>query len=393
MESSKKHPKKKRHNKKVENKEVTKEKKDDIIIENLFKLHNFKLESILGKGGFGNVYSIYIKENNFAIKVVKINKKINNNEEEQKNLSNTIKLIETEFSYAKMLRSKYCIRTLSIYKDENEKLFENLIIYSAVMDKANYSDLKYFIYYFYKGNLLHLNNNHNFPFSKTINEMIIRFYAYQIIQSIDFLFSHNLCHCDYKPENFLICYGFILKISDFSLLKTIEKDKNIKLTSSTWNIRPLEYFTESKEVSSEDAIKIDIYGFGLILYYMIFHEHLLNSHDKEILTKNEMSREEKYKYLKNQLNNQREKIKYSNIDNGLKELILATTELYPSNRPNVKELLENNWINEDMDILEQIYNINDYEEIKLFIEFQKFKKKDNIIKRKRTKNKFTLEKK
>ena len=287
-----------------------------------------------------------------------------------------------------MLRSKYCIRTLSIYKDENDKLFKNLIIYSAVMDIASYSDLKYFIYYFYKGNLLHLNNNNNFTFKQNINIMIIKFFAYQIIQSLNFLESHNFCHCDIKPENFLICYGFNLKLSDFSLLKCIEKNKNVQLTSSTWNIRPLEYFIENKEVSSEDAIKIDIYGFGLILYYMIFYEHFLNNEDKEILLKNELSNEEKYNYLKNQIINKREKIKNSNIEKGLKDIIISTTELFPSNRPKVRDLLENKWINEDMDILEQIYDINENEEIKLFIEFQKYKKTDinNIKKRKRKKN-------
>ena len=386
MDSTRKYKKKNKHNKKGEDK--GKEKNEDKIVENLLKIHNFKYDSILGKGGFGNVFSIYVNDNNFAFKVVKLNKNVKDNEDKT-HLSNTIKLIETEFSYAKMLRSKYCIRTLSIYKDENDKLFKNLIIYSAVMDKASYSDLKYFVYYFYKGNLLHLNNNHNFPFNKNINIMIIRFFAYQMIQSLDFLFSHNLCHCDFKSENFLICYGFNLKISDFSLIKIIEKNKNVKLTSSTWNIRPLEYFTENKEVSSEDAIKIDIYGFGLILYYMIFHEHLLNNNDdKDILTKKELSRENKYKHLQDQIIKKRQKIKDSNIEKGLKDLILSSIELFPSKRPNVKDLLENNWVNEDMDILKQIYNINDYEEIKLFIEFQKFKKNDNIKKRKRRKNNF-----
>ena len=384
MDSEIKENKKKKSYKIIEKSQIKKEINKDKIIENLFQIHKFKFDSNLGKGGYGNVYSIYAKENNFAYKVVKINKKVN----ETIDISNSINSIEKEFCYAKMLRSKYCIRTLSIYKDENDKLFKNLIIYSAVMDIASYSDLKYFIYYFYKGNLLHLNNNNNFTFKQNINIMIIKFFAYQIIQSLNFLESHNFCHCDIKPENFLICYGFNLKLSDFSLLKCIEKNKNVQLTSSTWNIRPLEYFTETKEVSSEDAIKIDIYGFGLILYYMIFYEHFLNNEDKEILLKNELSNEEKYNYLKNQIINKREKIKNSNIEKGLKDIIISTTELFPSNRPKVRDLLENKWINEDMDILEQIYDINENEEIKLFIEFQKYKKTDinNIKKRKRKKN-------
>ena len=133
------------------NKEKSNE--EDIILNYLLNKHNFTYVSVLGKGGFGSVYSINVNENNFAYKIVRLHKKKGKIEEFNK----AIKSIEKEFNYAKLLRGKYCIRTLSIFKDESEE-FPNTIAYSAVMENALYSDLKYFIYYFYKGNLLHLNN-------------------------------------------------------------------------------------------------------------------------------------------------------------------------------------------------------------------------------------------
>ncbi len=359
-------------------------KTKDNVLDYLLNLHKFEYISELGKGGFGSVYGIKVNGSIFAYKIVKVKKDLNSKE-----LSETIKSIEKEFSYAKILRGKYCIRTLSIFKDEDNKN-PKIIAYSAVMEKALYSDLKYFIYYFYKGNLLHLNNYKKY-FQKIshLNMMTIRFFAYQMIQSLDFLENHNLCHCDFKPENFLITLGFIVKISDFSLLKVVEKNKNVKLTSSTWNIKAPEYFTEKKEVKAEDAIKVDVYGFGLILYYMLTNQHLLSSEDKEILSNRDKNKNERYNYLKNKLDakiKDIKKIEYA--DEGLKDLIIKTIQPDVSERPNVEDLLENDWVNENMEELNQVYNINDHEEIKLFIEFQKTSNKSLMNKRKRKKNIF-----
>ena len=372
------------------NKEKSNE--EDIILNYLLNKHNFTYVSVLGKGGFGSVYSINVNENNFAYKIVRLHKKKGKIEEFNK----AIKSIEKEFNYAKLLRGKYCIRTLSIFKDESEE-FPNTIAYSAVMENALYSDLKYFIYYFYKGNLLHLNNYKKyFKYISHLNMTTIRFFAYQIIQSLDFLENHNLCHCDFKPENFLISLGFILKISDFSLLKVVEKNKKVKLTSSTWNIKAPEYYTSTKEIKSEDAIKVDIYGFGLILYYMLTYKHLLDPEDKEKLSNKEISSEEKFEYLNKKLLDKSEEIKnFENVDQGLKNLIIECINPEISKRPNVENLLENDWVNENIDEINQVYDINDHEEIKLFIEFQKTSNKNNnkFKNRKRKKNLFFKKKK
>jgi hypothetical protein len=45
-----------------------------------------------------------------------------------------------------------------------------------------------------------------------------------------------------------------------------------------------------------------------------------------------------------------------------------------SNRASIEELLNNKWVNKNIELMQKIKNINDNEEIKLFIEFQKYKK-------------------
>ena len=120
----------------------------DSKIKLLAEKHQFELKDIIGKGSFGTVYEIYVKGNSFAWKVIKVSKKAN-----KQDLQDTIKLIEDELVWSKNFKSLYCIKTYSIFKDElNDK-----IIYSSVMEKAIFSDLKYWFFYFYNGNLLHIN--------------------------------------------------------------------------------------------------------------------------------------------------------------------------------------------------------------------------------------------
>ena len=343
----------------------------------LLEKHKFKYDSILGKGGFGSVYSVYVGNSIYALKVVNIYK----NNKKKEILNKIIKAIENEFTITKVLRSKYCIRTIGIYRDEN-KLTDTLI-YSLIMEKISYCDLKYFIYYLNYGNCFNINNNDKYLQNKFFNNnlFILKFFSKQIIQSIDFLYNHNLVHCDIKPENFLIDNGFILKISDFSVLKKIEKHKKIKLNSTTWNIKGPEYYTSLKEVDPNNGYKIDIFGFGLLLYYFLFQEHVLNDdNDKIFLNDKNNDIKEKNNYLYHKINETINKIRYDRlhyIDNELKELIISMIHPDINERLNIRDLINNKWINEDNNIINQIYNINEGEEMKILFEMKKYKKNTN----------------
>ena len=349
----------------------------DQNLEFLLEKHNFKYDSILGKGGFGSVYSVYVGNSICALKVVNIYK----NNKKKEILNKIIKAIENEFTITKVLRSKYCIRTIGIYRDEN-KLTDTLI-YSLIMEKISYCDLKYFIYYLNYGNCFNINNNDKYFQNKLFNNnlFILKFFSKQIIQSIDFLYNHNLVHCDIKPENFLIDNGFILKISDFSVLKKIEKHKKIKLNSSTWNIKGPEYYTSLKEVDPKNGYKIDIFGFGLLLYYFLFQEHVLNDdNDKIFLNDKNNDIKEKNNYLYHKINETINKIRYDRlhyIDNELKELIISMIHPDINERLNIRDLINNKWINDDNNIINQIYNINEGEEMKILFEMKKYKKNTN----------------
>ena len=96
-----------------------------------------------------------------------------------------------------------------------------------------------------------------------------------------------------------------------------------------------------------------------------------------------MKKKKKKKYLITKINEKKQNIiknkEYYFIDDGLRELIIRSIEPDIDNRITVKELLENQWLNQNLDIVQQIYDINDNEEIKLKNKKKKKKKKKKKI--------------
>ena len=335
---------------------------DDPDIIFLSGKHEFKLKSILGKGGFGNVFEINVNGNWYAWKIIKVSKNVDN-----KKLQETIKRIEDELVWSKNLKSQYCIKTYSIFKDEiNDK-----IIYSSVMEKAIFSDLKYWFFYYYNGNLLHINNSNNLR----INLIMIHFFLYQIIQILFFLKEQCTVHCDIKSENLLIGNNFQLKISDFSVLKLNEKNKIFQLTNSTFSIKGPEYYNENKEIDIDNSYKVDIYGAGLIIFHLIYKIQLIS--DKKFFFDKTNSKEKKKNYIIKKINEAITTIKndkYLKDEVDFKDLLISMIQSNISDRASIEYLLNNKWVNKNIEIMEKIKNINDNEEIKLFVEYQKYKR-------------------
>jgi serine/threonine protein kinase len=352
----------------------------EVRLNQILKKYNYKKKEELGKGGFGNVYLISAKGNEFALKVVEVESK------KEKLIHN----VEIEFSIAKELNSKYCIKTYIIKKD----IIDKINIYSLVMENAYYKDLNHFMYYIHQNLCFHLNNSVNaYPQICNINFMTIKFFAQQFIKVLDFLYNHNIIHCDIKAENILLGILFTIKISDFSLIKKKEKNKNIILNSSTWNIKGPEYYTCNKEVKNKNSSKIDIFGFGLILYYMIFKKHVLNDKDK---LDNILEIDKKREFVIQQINDSIQNIKNADnelIDDELKKLIISMIEPDIDKRVNLYDLCKNKWIHKDTDIMKKIEYVNADEEIKKFKEFQKLKNENNYEKLpKRKRKKFVFNK-
>ena len=352
----------------------------DEIYNQIIKMHGLTANRIIGKGGYGIVYSVKNEKTELAMKFIPL---INNKNHPK--FQKTIHSIEQEFSWAKNIRSNCCIKTLSIYKD----VIKKYIVYSMLMEKSQFNDLKYFIFYFYHGNMLKLNNNISyFPRLKYMNLLTIKFFTHQILQSLVFFKEHYLIHCDIKAENLLLCNRFILKLCDFSLMKLIINNSDLLLTNSTWNIKGIEYYNKHKIVNNKDVYKVDIFCAGLVIYLLMYNKHIISKDCKIILQNEEIDYETKIHLIKEKIQIAQNEISNDDLikDNDFKQLIISMIEPNISDRSNIENLLMNKSMNNDNEIIKKIYYINECEEIKLFVEFQKVK--INTIKKKRSKFKY-----
>lgn len=92
----------------------------------------------------------------------------------------------------------------------------------------------------------------------------LRFYAKNIIDSLENLNRNYLVNFEIKPENFLITINLIIKISDFSL---VANDNDIiKITIDSSYLTP-EYYYNREKVSNDAQKNKTILTYVLLSFF------------------------------------------------------------------------------------------------------------------------------
>ena len=347
------------------------------MIMHLITKKGFKNIELIQSGGFGHIYSGHSNDKNYAIKVQISNNNPNKDQQIKQECENSLKI-----------KGANIIHSLATYKDKIQS--KNINIYSIVMELALYNDLHFLLKYILKGNLLKLiNYTQNFPWLFFLSPLTVTLFISHIIKGLQILYEYNFVHTDIKLENLLVDFQFIVKICDFGIIAKAKN--NFQLTKSTWcNEGPEYYRNIGNNIIANfiDCFKIDYYPIGLILYYMFFRKKFITKDLRETMYKNKDYNyyiqiiKEAIKEIKNyQLNYENELInnfingkKNNNvkfIQKGLGELAISLLNINISERPNIFELSENETIINYTKIFKSIFYINQFLEIKLFIEFQK----------------------
>ena len=377
-------------------------------IKEIFRKKGFIYKDKLGAGGFADVYIAENNKRDYAIKIQLASDK------------KKFEKIKNECVLCKLLNGRNIIKTHAIYQD---KLSSKETLFSIVMDKTLYMDMKFFFQYLLERNLIRVYmNNKNFPWLYIMNKNILIFFINQIVEGLKILYEHNYVHRDIKAENLLTAQSFIVKLCDFGIV--VKGKPNFKLGSSTWCYEGPEYYGNKIIEKYEDCFKIDYYSIGLIIYYVIFRKNLVNRKFKNIIDLNllckcldkadknirlhefdeeetkdmgdnngnnnievkKFDRNKKVKEIKSDSDseNEEKKIGIQFIDKGIGKLTRKLISKNISDRPNIFEILENESLNKNKQRINKIYSINQFLEIKLFIEFQK----PLIYRKKRKKYKF-----
>ena len=103
------------------------------------------------------------------------------------------------------------------------------------------------------------------------SETLSCYLSFQILEAILYLHQNKIIHMDIKPQNILIDEYLNVKLSDFSISLDYKNcTKNIPLSrqGTFYFISP--EAIDNKEIKVEEASKIDIFSFGITLYFMAF---------------------------------------------------------------------------------------------------------------------------
>ena len=153
------------------------------------------------------------------------------------------------------------------------------------------------------------------------NKLIFTFCIFrQIIDGYNILYKNKIFHSDLKPDNIFIDKSFNLKIADFSVSRKYYDNFNYNLNANGTKIYISPESLSSKTISTKDLNKVDMYGFGCILYRSFYGENFIKKEESDtnddIITKIE----NKYKTLKTNNSELIGKI-IRNVQNGKKHTI------------------------------------------------------------------------
>lgn len=213
-----------------------------------FSLLDFKLMKVLGRGAFGKVMLANREKDTIAIKIMKKEMVVNNNNIEYLELERSILQRVSEARHPFLMRMLYCFQ-------------DNSNVYFGTEFLAG-------------GDLFHYASNFSFTHSQ------ILLYSCEIILGLEYLHSQNIIYRDMKLDNVLICADGHIKIADFGICK----DK-IK-----WNEKTNTFCGTADTLAPEVILQggytkdVDWWSFGVVMFEMFQNELPFNGSTTEEIT-------------------------------------------------------------------------------------------------------------
>lgn len=143
---------------------------------------------------------------------------------------------------------------------------------------------------------------------------------YQLCKVIDFIHRAGLIHRDIKPNNILIDANKNIKLCDFGIAKIMSVDSQTE--TMTHGIGTPHFM--APELFESDSIydnKVDVYAFGIVLYFILTKGQLPKLSIADIIKMKQISVP-------------------STVNSFSKNLILKCTSYYPKDRPSFNSILK-----------------------------------------------------
>ena len=214
-----------------------------------------------------------------------------------------------------------------------------------------------------------LNLVFKYPFDM-IGDNFARFIIKQLLRGFETLYMANYIHFDFNPESTLIFNKLVVKLSNFHLLRNLNKIKNnenkVEIPGGTPGYFPPEYYSnEDHKITVEEAFKFDYFSLGATIFYLKYGKKMLNyqKFEDDLITAI---------YLKELIQNTMNRIKTSKENN--KDFINFLCKLIqynPKDRLSFEEIYRNKWLNKNRKQILEIEENFKKDEEKIIIELNK----------------------
>ena len=212
--------------------------------------NDFELQELISSGGFGKVYAGKNKNNNEKVAIKCISKENN---------AGRIEQFHTEIELLSSTDPPNIIRLFGVYED--------ITRFYLVMEYCSGGDLLQQI-------------KHKKDLDLFYTEKDVARYMKQILRSLCYLHSRNICHRDVTPNNFLIIKSkdkFKLKLIDFGLSQHLHKITVCPDVIGTAR------FMAPEAIEGEIHLASDVWSAGVIMYLLICGNYPFDGHDKTTL--------------------------------------------------------------------------------------------------------------
>ena len=228
-----------------QNTELQSNKNDKIKILDEDDMTNIQKIELIGKGGGGKVFKVSVKSI-YALKEMNI---------DQFNID-SFKHFMGEYELMSMLHHPNILQTFGIFMSNETTPPSILLEYcSTNLEK----EIK-------KGSL---------------SKDIIVFYVYQIIEGMRYVHFKKIIHRDLKPTNILITEDGMIKICDFGISKLMTVEEQ----TMTRGVGTQRFMAPEVIDDNDYNEKVDVYSFGVLLYFVLSNGQLPKIKLSAILSK------------------------------------------------------------------------------------------------------------
>jgi serine/threonine protein kinase len=185
--------------------------------------------------------------------------------------------------------------------------------------------------------------------NKAFSENLSRFYFHQLVDTLDFLHTLNICHRDLKPENLLIDEEHNLVLSDFGYAK---QQKEIGLTKT--RLGTIGYVAPEIMMGElYDPVKADIFSAGVTLF--VFYSRNIPFKEANLTDRGYKTLFENPSFMFGYYQQNFQKI-YSD---SLKALFLNILCFKPSDRLSLSQIRQNKWFDQPIDKISALLEIKE----------------------------------